>query len=140
MSGMNPKIFSHWLNVQPNFHYVQQNQWWFAPFKNQIIYEELNKLLAAGFIWKVKYPTWLANMVIVLKKNEKWLICVDYTDLNNACPKVSYTLSRIDQLVDSIFDYEVLSFLDVYSGYKKILMHSNDRKNGLHHRTWDLLL
>lgn len=74
-------------------------------------------------------------MVIVLKKNEKWLICVDYTDLNNACPKVSYTLSRSDQLVDSIFDYEVLSFLDVYSGYKKILMHSNDRKNGLHHRT-----
>ena len=69
------------------------------PPKN--IKEELQKLTTAQFIKEVYYPDWLANVVMVKKANGKWRMCVDFTDQNKACPKDSYPLPRIDQLVDS---------------------------------------
>jgi hypothetical protein len=61
------------------------------------------------------HPKWLANPVIVKKKNGKWRMCVDYTGLNKACPKHPFPLPRIDQIVDSTSGCEALSFLDAYS-------------------------
>ena len=52
--------------------------------------DEVNKLLAANFIRKVHYLEWLANVVMVKKANGKWRICVDFTNLNQACPKDSF--------------------------------------------------
>ena len=63
--------------------------------------EEVRKLLEADFIREVYYLDWLANIVIVKKANRKWRMCVDFTDLNKACPKDSYPLPLIDTLVDS---------------------------------------
>jgi hypothetical protein len=77
----------------------------------------MDKLMLAGFIRKVTYPEWLANIMIVKKANNKWRMCVDFTDLNKACPKDSYPCPKIDRLVDSTVRYEFLSFLDVYSRY-----------------------
>ena len=48
---------------------------------------EIAKLLAAGFIKEVYDFDWLANPILVKKKNGKWRMCVDYTSLNMACPK-----------------------------------------------------
>ena len=59
------------------------------------------RLLEAGFIQEVYYPDWLANVVMVKKANGNWRMCVDFTDLNKACPKDSYPLPQIDILVDS---------------------------------------
>lgn len=67
-------------------------------------------------------------------------MCVNYTNLNKACPKDNYPLSRIDQLVNSVSSYKVLYFLDACSGYKEIPIHLNDIEKILHHCTWDLLL
>ena len=64
--------------------------------------DEVNKLLAANFIREVYYPEWLANVIMVKKANGKWRICIDFTDLNNACPKDSFPLPRTNQLVDSM--------------------------------------
>ena len=64
--------------------------------KQAAIEDEVQKLLEAGFIGEEKYPTWLANVVLVRKANEKWRMCVDYTDLNKACPKDCFPLPRID--------------------------------------------
>ena len=58
--------------------------------------DEVTKLLAAGFIREMHYPEWLANVVIIKKANEKWRMCVDFTDLNRAYPKDSFPLPRID--------------------------------------------
>ena len=58
--------------------------------------DEVNKLLAANFNREVYYPEWLVNIVMVKKVNGKWRMCVDFTDLNNACLKDSFPLSRID--------------------------------------------
>ena len=84
--------------------------------------DEVNKLLIANFIKEVYYLEWLANGVMVKKANGKWRICVDFTDLNNAYPKDSFPLPRIDQLVDSTAGHKLLTFMDTFSGYNQIQM------------------
>ncbi|RVW81425.1 Transposon Ty3-I Gag-Pol polyprotein [Vitis vinifera] len=74
------------------------------------------------------YPDWLANVVVVPKKEGKWRVCVDYTNLNNACPKDSFPLPRIDQIVDSTSGQGMLSFLDAFSGYHQIPMSPDDEE------------
>ena len=79
--------------------------------------------MAAGFIKEILHSDWLANPVLVQKKNtDEWRMCVDYTDLNKHCPKDPFGLSRIDQIVDSTAGSALLSFLDCYSGYHQITL------------------
>ncbi len=87
---------------------------------------EIQKLLRAGVIQEIDHPEWLANPVLVWKSNDKWRMCVDFTDLNKACPKDDFPLPRIDQLVDSTAGCELMSFLDAYSGYHQIHMNPPD--------------
>ena len=61
--------------------------------------------------------------MVVLKKNGKWRVCVNYTNLNDACPKDTFSLPGIDQIVDAMVGHQLLSFLDSYSGYNQIPMH-----------------
>nr|XP_016480829.1 PREDICTED: RNA-directed DNA polymerase homolog [Nicotiana tabacum] len=65
---------------------------------------------------------------MVKKKNGKWQMCVDFTDLNKAFPKDSFSLTHIDQLIDATARHELLSFLDAYSGYNQILMAEEDQE------------
>ena len=102
---------------------VKQRLRRFDELKRRAIGEELQKLLAAGFIKEVFHPEWLANPVLVKKKSGNWRMCVDYTSLNKTCPKVPFPLPRIDQIVDSTTGCELLSFLDAYSGYHQIGMY-----------------
>ena len=90
--------------------------------------EEVRKLLEASFIQEVYYLDWLANVVMVKKNNGKWRMCVDFTDLNRACPKDSYPLPRIDTSVDSMARHELLSFMDAFSGYNQIKMKEEDQE------------
>jgi hypothetical protein len=85
-------------------------------------------LLDAKVIREVQFTTWLANIVMVKKKNEKWRMCIDFTDLNKACPKDNFPLSRIDTLVDQAVGSEMLSFLDCFSGYYQIWMRKEDEE------------
>ena len=73
--------------------------------------EEVQKLFEAGAIREVHYPQWLANTVVVKKKTGKWRVCVDFTDLNKACPKDSFPLPKIDQLIDATAGHDRMSFL-----------------------------
>ena len=83
-------------------------------------------MLDAGFVAEVRYPEWLENPVVIKKKNGKWRICVDFTDLNKACPKDSYPLPHIDRLVESTAGNELQTFMDAFSGYNQIMMHTDD--------------
>jgi hypothetical protein len=86
-------------------------------------------LVATGFIREVLHPEWLANPVLVLKKNKvDCRMCVDYTDLNKHCPKDPFGLPRIDQVVDSTAECSMLSFLDCYSGYHQISLAKEDEE------------
>ena len=74
--------------------------------------KEVNKLKRAGAINEVFNPEWLANTIVVKKKSGKWRVCVDFTDLNKACPKDPFPIPRIDQLVDATVGHRRMSFLD----------------------------
>ena len=82
----------------------------------------------AKFIREVYYPDWLANVVMVKKANGKWRICVDFTSLNKAYPKDSYSLSCIDQLVGSTAGHKLLNFMDTFSSYNQIKMDEVDQE------------
>ena len=94
--------------------------------KSRAIGEEITKLLVAEFIKEVYHPEWLANPILVQKKNGKWIMCVDYTNLNKTCPKDPFPLPHIDQVVDSTSGCEILSF-DAYFGYHQIVMKESDQ-------------
>jgi hypothetical protein len=126
MLGISPKEIVHVLNVDLDVKPVKQKIRKFAPERVEAITVEVEKLLKAQFIEQVYYPDWLSNVVLVKKSNGKWRICVDFTNLNKACPKDSFPLPRIDALVDSTSGYELLSFMDAFSGYNQILMHPQD--------------
>uniref|UniRef100_A0A2N9ET33 Uncharacterized protein n=1 Tax=Fagus sylvatica TaxID=28930 RepID=A0A2N9ET33_FAGSY len=128
MPGIDPATICHKLNVDPSIRPTKQKRRVFAPDRNQAISDEVEKLLTAGFIREVFYPDWLANVVMVKKANGKWRMCVDFTDLNKACPKDSFPLPRIDQLVDSTAGHRLLTFMDAFSGYNQIMMDESDQE------------
>ena len=82
--------------------------------------------MKAGFIKEIKYPEWLANVVVVPKKVGKCGVCVDYTDLNDACPKHIFPLPLIDQIVDVSAGHGMLSFLDAFLRYHQIPIYLPD--------------
>ena len=122
MPGIDPSVITHRLNVCPSFKLVQQKKRVFALERDNAIKDEVQKLIAVKFIREVYYPDWLANVVMVKKANGKWRMCVNFTDLNKACPKDSNPLPRIDQLMDSTASHKLLSFMDAFSGYNQIRM------------------
>ena len=126
MSGIDHSVIAHKLNVDPVHKPVVQKRQKFNPKRYMAINEEVGKLLAARFIREVHYPEWLANVVMVKKANRKWRICIYYTDLNKACPKDSFLIPRIDQLVDATTGHKLVSFMDAYSGYNQIRMSPED--------------
>jgi hypothetical protein len=89
--------------------------------------EELSRLLAAGFVKEVQHPDWIVNLVLLPKKNGKWRMCIDYTNLNKACQKDPFPLPRIDQVVDLTTGCELLCFLDTYSSYHQIPLTEVDQ-------------
>ena len=114
------------MNVSPSFSPVQQKKRVFAQERDKVIAEEVHKLQEADFIREVCYPDWLVNVVMIKKANGKWRMCVDFTDLNRACPRDSYPLLRIDTLVDLTARHKLLSFMDAFSGYNQIKLNEVD--------------
>ena len=90
------------------------------------IKEEIKKILKAKFIRPTRYVQWLANIVLIMKKNGKLWVCLDFRDLSVATPKDMYVMSITDMLVDSASKNEILSFMDGFSSYNKILIAVED--------------
>ena len=128
MPGIDPSVIVHRLNVLPLFSPIRQKKRVFAQERDKAIAEEVRKLLEADFIQEVYYLDWLANVVMVKKANGKWRMCVDFMDLNKACPKDSYPLPRIDTLVESIARHQLLSFMDAFSDYNQIKMEETNQE------------
>ena len=99
--AVDPDFICHHLNINPTVLLRKQSPRHSSKKHSDAVKEEVNKLKQAGAIKEVFYPEWLANTVVVKKKNEKWQVCVDYTDLNKACPRDPFPMFRIDQLVDT---------------------------------------
>uniref|UniRef100_A0A2N9FB44 Integrase catalytic domain-containing protein n=1 Tax=Fagus sylvatica TaxID=28930 RepID=A0A2N9FB44_FAGSY len=126
--GVDPEFASHALNVSPEYKPVVQKARRTAPQHAEAVREEVERLLKVGAVREILYPQWLSNTVVVKKKNEKWRVCVDFTDLNKACPKDPFPLPKIDQLVDSTAGHERMSFLDAFQGYHQIALRKEDQE------------
>jgi hypothetical protein len=129
MSGVPRRLIEHSLNVDPKATPKRQHLRRFADDRRDAIKKELAKLLAIVFIREVFHPEWLANPVLVRKKNtNEWRMCVDYTDLNNHYPKDPFGLPWIDQFINSTTGCDLLCFLDCYSGYHQIAIKEEDQE------------
>ncbi|XP_011074079.1 uncharacterized protein LOC105158875 [Sesamum indicum] len=126
-TGIDPGVIVHRLNTDPAMRPVRQKKRSFGSDKNEIIRKEVDKLLNAGYVEEIQYTDWLSNVVLVPKSAGKWRMCVDFTDLNKACPKDPYPLPRIDVMVDSTAGYEMFSMMDAYQGYHQIHMAEEDK-------------
>jgi hypothetical protein len=123
---VNRDIIEHSLNVDSSFRPRKQRLRKMSDDKAEGAQNEVKRLLSADVIREVTYPEWLANTVMVKKANEKWRMCIDFTDLNKACLKDEFPLPRIDSLVDAAATLELMSLLDCYSGYHQIWMKKED--------------
>ncbi|KAK1682826.1 hypothetical protein QYE76_043674 [Lolium multiflorum] len=129
MPGIPRELAEHALNVDPKAKLVQQTLRRFSEPKIKAIGEEVNRLRKAGFIRELKEAKWVANPVMVPKKDTTALcMCIDYTSLNKHCPKDHFPLPRIDQIVDSTTGCDRLSFLDAYSRYNQIKLNKEDQE------------
>jgi hypothetical protein len=126
MSGIDPGLVAHSLNVEPGTRPVVQPMRTFHTEVEAQITQEVKKLLAAGFIKPIQHPWWLSNIVPVKKKNEQIRCCVDFRNLNKACPKDKFLLPNMDLLIDSAAGHAMFSFMDRFSGYNQIRMSTKD--------------
>jgi len=128
MPGGPREEIEHHLAIHLGARPVQKKIRRQVPERQDFIRDQVRKMLEAGFIWEVIHPEWLANPVVVPKANGKLRMCVDYTELNKACPKHPFPLPRIDQVADSTAGCDLLCFLDVYSEYRQISMAKEDEE------------
>ncbi|XP_072064413.1 uncharacterized protein [Arachis hypogaea] len=126
MPGLDRSLVEHRLALKPNAQPVKQTPRQFAPEFNIKIKEEIERLIKAKFIRTARYVEWVSDIVLVMKKNGKLRVCIDFRDLNNATPKDEYCMPITDMLIDSAAGNEILSFMDRYSGYNQIFIAEDD--------------
>ena len=126
--GVDPDFICHHLNVNPSMTPRKQPPRCSSKDHYEVVRDEVTKLKQAGSIKEVFYPKWLANTVVVKKKNRKWRMCVDFTNLNKACLKDPFPLPRIYQLVDAMVGHPRMSFLDAFQGYHQIPLALDDQE------------
>ena len=126
--GVDLEFICHHLNVNPLVAPKKQLPRCLSKEDAEAVRQEVAKLKQAGAIKEIFYPQWLANTVVVKKKSGKWRVCVDFTDLNKACPKDPFSMPKIDQLVNATVDYPRMSFLDAFQGYHQIPLALDDQE------------
>ena len=92
MGGVDPEVITQRLNFSPSFGPIKHKRRSLTPERQKAVNEEVGKLLQTNATREVEYPEWLANVVLVKKAKEKWWLCIDFTDINRACPKVRFPL------------------------------------------------
>jgi hypothetical protein len=126
--GVSRDIVEHQLQVSPSVKPNKHKLHKMSEEKVEAAKAEVQRLLDACFIREVAYPHWLANIVMVRKKNGKWWMCTNFTYLNKCCPKDDFPLTRIDKIVDSVMGCEMVVLLDYFSWYHQILLRKEDEE------------
>jgi hypothetical protein len=128
LQGVDRDIIEHALETDERIALITQKLRKMSEEKVKSVEAEVQWLQDAKVIREVKYPVWLANTVPVKKKNGKWRMCVDFTDLNKTCKKDNFPLERVDKIVDDAANSKMLSLLDVFSGYHQIRVRKEDEE------------
>ena len=117
MKVIPPETYTHHIYIREGARPVRQPQRRMNPALRDIVKEEVQKLLDAGFIYPILDSQWVSPLVLVPKKYGIWLICIDYQELNKATLKDYFPLPFIDQVLDTLAGKKYFSFLDGFSGY-----------------------
>jgi hypothetical protein len=119
LTGVSRSIIEHRLKVNPS---AKPKNHKLRKMSEKVVAakSEVQRMVDARFIREVQYPCWLANVVMVKKKNDKWRMCTNFIDLNKCCLKDDFPLSRIDKVVDSMTGCETMALLDCFSVYHQI--------------------
>ncbi|GKD33624.1 reverse transcriptase domain-containing protein [Tanacetum coccineum] len=96
MTGILSAITEHSLDTYPHIEPKAQKKRSLAPNRRKVVTDEVNEWIKAGILRRVRYPTWVANPVLVKKVDGSWRMCIDFKDLNKACSKDLYPLPEID--------------------------------------------
>jgi hypothetical protein len=128
LTGVDRSFIEHRLNIDPSVKMQRQKLRKMSDDKVIAVKSEVQRLLDASIIREVMYPKWLANTVPVKKKNGKWRMCIDFTDLNKVTPKDNYPLPRMDQVIISAASAAIISLLDCFSGYHQCWMAKEDEE------------
>ena len=126
MPGVPRGLAEHRLRIDSKVKLIKEYLRRSAVQKRKATGEEVSRLLAAEFIREIYHSEWLANVVMVPKKDNSLCMYIDFKHINRACPKDHFPLPRIDQIVDPTAGCERLSFLDAYSGYHQIRLYGPD--------------
>jgi hypothetical protein len=128
LQGVDRDIIEHTLETDEKIVSKKQKLRKMSEEKVKAVEAEVQRLQDAKVIRGVKYPVWLANAVPVKKKNGKWRMCVDFTDLNKACKKDDFPLERVDKIVDDAANSEMVSLVDMFSVYHQIRVRKEDEE------------
>uniref|UniRef100_A0A2N9GBA7 Integrase catalytic domain-containing protein n=1 Tax=Fagus sylvatica TaxID=28930 RepID=A0A2N9GBA7_FAGSY len=126
MPGIDPKLVAHSLNVEPGTRPVVQPMRTFHP---EVEYSNYSRGEEATFSWFHQAnttPTVAVQHSPCEEKNSQIRYCVDFRNLNKACPKDEFSLSNMDLLIDSAAGHAMFSFMDGFSGYNQIFMSPRD--------------
>jgi hypothetical protein len=127
MLGIDPKIVEHEITTYLYAKRVRQKLHPVNPRKAVAIKVEVEKLLKAGFIYPIHLTQWVSNPVSINKKQGTIHLCIDFHDLNKACPKDNFPTPFIDQIIDECAGCEAFSFMDFFLGYNQIQIKLEDQ-------------
>ena len=127
MPGIDPNIVVLKIPTYPVAKPVRQRLRPMHPRKAAAIKAEVEKLLKASFIYPIPLTDWVSNILPVNKKQGTIRVCVDYRDINRACPKDNFPTPFIDQLIDECAGSEIYLFMDGFSGYSQINIAPTDQ-------------
>jgi hypothetical protein len=137
MPGIDPAIIVHEINTYPGAKPVRQHLRPVHPRNAAAIKLEVEKLLKAGFIYPVALTEWVSNPIPIDKKGGSIRICVDYRDINKACPKDNFPTPFIDQIIDDCASSEIFSLMDGFFGYNQINITPEDQHKTAFICPWD---
>ncbi|GJT70687.1 reverse transcriptase domain-containing protein [Tanacetum coccineum] len=128
MTGITRRFIEYTLNVNPSVEPVAQKRRVMASDRTQVISKEVEEWISAVIVRPVRYPTWISNPVLVKKGDRNWRMCIDFKNINSACPKDYYPLPDIDGKIESVVGFWYKCFLDAYKGYHQVQMTHDDEE------------
>ncbi|PKU75078.1 RNA-directed DNA polymerase [Dendrobium catenatum] len=128
MPGLSAEVVVHKLGVWRDVISVKQSPRCMRLEIEQQVISKVKTLPESGFIREEQYPSWLSSVVLVRKKNGQIRICIDYRDLNKACPKDEFPLPILELMVDIDSSHTIFSFMDDSFGYNQIKLAIEDEE------------
>ncbi|GKD31525.1 reverse transcriptase domain-containing protein [Tanacetum coccineum] len=128
MAWVPRRIIQHSLNVNVSITPVAQKRRILGSEKSKAVTREIEEWIKAGIVRPVRYSTWISNPVLVKKVDDTWRMCIDFKNVNSACPKDYYPLPEIDLKIEAVMGFPFKCFLDAYKGYHQIQMAKEDEE------------